>query len=359
MDNEQDPVEGQDGDSAFTDAMGNQQSPEPQPPAPQPNAAVASQQEPASPEPSDIALGELMVAAKDAGFDFGDQEINSEGDFARIALEQLRQNQPMVNFANQLAPHADKVSELLLGDKGAGEPPPPATEAAADEWNADEYFSTKYGGALRSAEHEKAIGQGMVNQNPSTGMWEPSRGFEVIGSRFANELNAIDSHRASFWNDLSNSNPYQSFYGVLKEPIMREVQGLVAKELSTREQQSQENDVISAYENENASWMFTQDASGNRNFSESGKVFADQFSRLLSSGITDHGVALEIAEKLVKPQQPPAPTQPEPSKSFLEQAVNRAQHSSPVSESPATPMPLTDDEHQTLFTRALAGRKSG
>ena len=360
-------------DQAFSNAAENhqasqeaqQQTPE-QEPVQQPPPAEAPA--PEAPEPNE-ALQSLMSQAEQMGIQLGDGQFASEADVAKAALEQLHKNQPYYNFASTLAPHADKLQDLVLGESGtpnsAAAPEPPKE----DEWSVSSYLNEKYGGPTQTEAQSKAIEQGLVVQNAQQ-QWEPAPGYEVIAMKTAQELNVLDNHRRQWWNDLLNGNPYEKFYSALEEPIMRAVQQRIDSVFDTRQQQAQQVNAVSQFEQENASWLF-KDGNPEADFTEEGAAFRDTFQEL-KQAFGDDAKALQYAMKMVPPKQPaaeqPAPPaeqpaqaqtpEPAPQQSFLDSAAQRAQHNPPVSQSPEQPMLMSDDEHQTLFTRALnKGRK--
>lgn len=359
-------------ENAFTNAVENQQPAQEQAPAPEPTPAP-EQTPPPEPEVNETLQG-LMSQAEQMGIKLGDGQFASEADLARAALQQLHQNQPYYNFASTLAPHADKLQDLVLGTEQTGtsnaaQPPAPPQE---EEWSVSGYLAEKYGGPTQTEAQSKAIEQGLVVQNAQQ-QWEPAPGYEVIAMKTAQELNVLDNHRRGWWNDLLNGNPYETFYSALEEPIMRAVQQKIDSVFDTRQQQAQQVNAVGKFESENASWLF-KDGNPEADFTEQGAAFRDTFQELKEAFGGDDAKALQYAMKMVGPKEPaappeqPAPAQPPQAQppqdpppqqqSFLASAAQRAQHNPPVSQSPEQPMMMSDDEHSTLFSRAMAkGRK--
>jgi hypothetical protein len=250
-----------------------------------------------------------------------------------------------------------------------------AQPTTQDEWNATEYLNKQYGGPVITPEHHALVDSGYVERDDAPGLWVAKAGYEsAVGSKLA-ELNAAQAHVGKFWQNLSSSNPYEKFYNVLREPLVREVQSVVDRLLSEREQVTKQVDVVSRFEDENKSWMYQTDPLTGRSVpSQRGSEFFSTVSELRESGINDpakvialaskiHGVGqqqaqpVQAVQPVAQPQPPVAPA-PANNQSFLESAMQRAgyspSYSSPVGTgSEAAPEVVSQNELDSLFTNAL------
>lgn len=355
---------------------------------------------------------QLLDQAQQLGIDT--TNIQSEAELATAVLDQVRSMQPYVQYANQVLPHQAQFQEFLAGQsqgsdqQGKGQATPgttPANGASANaegEFDPHAYLSDKYGGPQWKPQYQHAIDNGMVERDPNTGLYRPANGFELMATPLIGEMNNALQHQNDFWKKLTTSNPYETFYDVLREPMLREVDRRVNDALQSRESQSNKDSVVSSFEQANEAWLYGTDPStGQRVVTQDGQRFFSEIKTLQSKGLTDPQDIFEIAQlrtglgatkadassapqatsQATQPNQanqgaaatqtPPAPaadsqttqavqatqaTQPQASQtsSFLQNALDRAAHA-PNAATPtpaASPETVSQQDLENLFVRA-------
>lgn len=344
-------------ESAFTGASTASREPA----APAAEVAPAAQAIPAATNAASDPYAALRKQVADLGLKTNGTETPEQ--LSEALINQLRTMQPMAQYAQQVMPHADDFNRYLESQKN---PQPQAPQEPEQEWTEESYFQDKYGGPTWKSEFQNAIEQGIVMRDPDTGLWTSAPGAEIMAANILGDMNAAQQHSSSFWQKLSQGNPYQEIYGAVKEPLLKEVEALVAQTLRQREQQSNQTNYVSSFEDNNASWLYEIDpTTGSQVPTERGNQFFDAIDEIKADGITDPEKVLKYAMKMVGPpppaQAPPAvepvqqqaQQQPEPKKSFLEGALERAKHSPSASVSAAdAPQAVTSGDLESIFVRA-------
>jgi hypothetical protein len=314
-------------------------------------------------EVDDSGFEELLEQAQGLGLNVNDYK--SEAALARGVLEHLQKQQPYVSYAQQLLPYADDIKSYFETIKQPRRPEPEPTPQTEEEWTAQRYFQEKYGGPGWKDDFNQAINSGLVQRDPETGMWVASPGQELAAGGILQELNRAQQHTSKFWQGLASKNPYEQFYDVLKEPILREVERRVEEIVGQREATTKQRDVVSDFETKHAFWMYATDpVSGQRVPTDAGREFFGTVSDLRENGISDPVKLLQLASKIhgigsEAKEQPKAavPSQQEPSQkqqSFLESARKRAQHTPSARQRGGDDVPqvVSEGDLESLFSRA-------
>jgi hypothetical protein len=356
-------------DTTFSDAMASQAAPDATPAAPDSSP-------PSSPEPAPVAPAapstdpELLAMARSAGLQFG--ETADAATLARMALENYQRSQPYVQYAQQIAPYADKFQQWL-NEQNAPQQEAPKEE----EWTPEGYFKQKWEAPEWNQQYNNAIQQRMVQKDPSTGLWVASQGFEVSAASMVAEMNRAQASQAQLWQDLARGNPYQKFHDVLMEPMRRAwkkdmeefVQGQMGRQKALT--------AIEQYEQQNSHWLYQTDATGQRVPTAEGSRLISAIQKL-SAFSDDPQERLTLALELtgIKPpaaQAPPAtpqnpiaaansaPANPG-AKPLLDVALERASHapSAQVGSLPTPPaqsVMLSEGELDSMFTQQLRAMK--
>ena len=181
--------------TAFTTAANSQPSPEQSAPV-QPVASQQPVQQPATEiSPEARALFETAQ-----GLGLSTEGIRSEAELANLVMNEMRNMQPMVNFAQQVLPYTDQIRQTITGQPGQsadgtqpiGSPfshgqaahasaqadPQPSPEA--NGFNPVSYLQDKYGGPAWKPEFQQAVDAGMVQRDSQTGLWAPAQGYELM-----------------------------------------------------------------------------------------------------------------------------------------------------------------------------------
>lgn len=367
--------------TAFTDASkashAETQSDPPASPEPVSDPPVETQEYvETSTDTPDPQISAVAEQARALGVQFSDTATDAE--IAQAALQQLHNQQPYVSFAQQLAPRADQIRQFLTADEPA--PQPKQTQQPADSggFDLEAYFQEKYGGPVWNGEYKQAIDAGLVQRDPETGLWTPAPGQEILAASLVQGMNAAQRHSNQVWQDIAHGNPYEKFYGVLKDPIMHEVERRVEEILANRERQTAEISALDAFERQHASWLYSVDPqTGQQIPTEKGAAFIKTLQSLQDSGIEDSATALKFAAQMhgitdgapaaaSTPATPANPATPAantakaeqtPPESFLESAKRRAAHSPSASGSQAAadaPQVVTEGDLNTMFVRSFA-----
>lgn len=333
---------------------------------------VASDDPPADDVPSGFDV--LVDNARRLGI--STDGMSSEAELAKAVMDQMEQMQPMVGYAQQLAPHADKIQAYLASQAVN----PDAKQAQAEtspnpekeQWDPAKYLQDKYGGPDWKQTYQQAIDSGMVTRDVDTGLWTSTPGYEVMVSSILPELNAAEKHTSGFWQRLSRANPYQDFYSVLKEPFMREVKDEIRRYIESRETSQQIEDEVGSFIQSKSDIVYKVDPStGSQVLSDVGIDLVDTLNQLRESGVTDHSVLLKISKwklgegaaqppaAVSSPPQPPAavpqPVSQSPQQSFLDAARERAAHSPSASltSDASAPQVETEGDLESMFSRAF------
>jgi hypothetical protein len=319
--------------------------------------------------------------------------VQSADQLAAAMLRQIEQMQPHVRVAQEIAPYADEFREYVESrNKPTPQSPAQAQQSAIDEWNASEYFANQYGGPVFSDKHRQLVESGQVIKDPESGLWAARPGFEAVVGSDIPELNAAQTHVAKFWQGLTSANPYEKFFNVMQEPLLRQVRQEVEKMITGREQTTQVVSEIQRFENEHKTWLYQTDPmTGQAAPSENGKQFFATIADLKAKGVTDQKAILNIAARIhglgsvptqpvaqqpaapqpsMLPQQPPSPLQAlqqqaaATKQSFLESAAQRAGYSpnytaDVTSPTPAAPEVSDQAELDSFFTNAMRRSNAG
>jgi hypothetical protein len=358
---------------------------------PEPVAQPAPAPAPAQPAAQVDPFQQLAENARRLGITV--DGVQSADQLAAAMLKQIEQMQPHVRVAQEIAPYADEFRQYVASRNNPVPPPvTPQQQAANDEWNAGEYFAKQYGGPVFTDQHRQVLESGYVERNPDTGLWMAKPGYEAVVADKLPELNAAQSHMTRFWQGLSSSNPYEKFFSVLQEPLLRQVRQEVEKMVAGREQVSREVSTVERFENEHKGWLYQTDPmTGQTVPSDRGKQFFATVADLKSKGMTDHMAILDVASRIhnvnAQPTQVIAspvaqPTQPQPPaaqpsalqmlqqqaaatrQTFLESAAQRAGYSPSytadvTSPSPAAPEVSDQAELESMFSNALRRASAG
>ena len=357
--------------------------PQEQPAAEAPIEPVAQPAEqPVQPSSLDMLLGQ----ARELGIPV--DGMQSEADLASAVIEQIKSMQPHVRFAQQ------QYAQQRAPQPVAAPPQAPAQPAGQqNQWDAKTYLNEKYGGPAWKPEFQSAIESGMVSRDPETGLWASLPGYEASTQQVLGEMNAAQQHSAKFWQGLAASNPYESFYEVLREPLLREVESRVSEALRREQETTQRLTFVEQFEQDNSQWLYAVDPStGQQVPTEQGGKFLDVIDEYRAKGITDPKDLLEIAQLKMGIQQPvtqppaqqapqqatqqpaspiqqawqqqsgaqqpvagqvPAPA--EPKQSFIDSALQRASHSPSASGTVTddAPQVMSEGDLNSLFERAF------
>lgn len=337
----------------FSDAASAPSEPEPQETAPvavEPTEAIATDSVVADDsvateapvatgvEPPTIQSAELLAAARDLGI--STDGMKSTEDLAIASMRKLHESQPLLNYAQQLLPYADQIREFFAAREGQSVQPPQA-EPAQEEWTPDSHFNQLWDGPEWNAQYTEAINSGMVERDPSTGLWRSSPGYEVITGSMLEPLNSAHRHATSFWTDLSRSNPYQKFYQAMEEPMRRAWKQDMEEFLTTRERDAATSNDIASFERQHEAELYrTNPVTGRREPTEQGQMLLGSIDRINRAQTPQEklAIAIELAgmNKQAQSQQA-APVQ--------QQAV--PQQAAPVQAAPVAPP--TDQRSQQSF----------
>lgn len=331
---------------------------------------VAPEETPAEPQLT-AEMESLLDRARSLGIQ--PERMSDPLQLSEALLEQMGKMQPMVSYAQQFAPYQNDFQAYLAQRSQPQQPPqttPQQPQSQSNEWDQEAYFQEKYGGPTWKSEFQNAIEQGIVQRDPETGLWTPAPGAEMLAANILPDLNASQQQQAKFWKNWSQGNPYKDIYGVIKEPLIREVQQLINQVVETRETKQSTLNEIDQFLNQNESWMYQTDPNtGKEVESPLGEQFFQTVDQLRAKGLADPKDLIELAMlkigKSAEPapqQQPVAQAQPvaqeapkpeEPKESFLNKALKRAQHSPSSNVSTANaPQVVTEGDLDSMFVRA-------
>ena len=331
----------------FVDAAG---TPEPAPvvadeapvadSAPEPVATDAS----AVPvEPPTIQSVELLAAARNLGI--STDGMKSTEELAIASMRKLHESMPLLNYAQQLLPYADQIREFFAAREGQAAQP---QQAAPDqqEWTPDSHFNQLWNGPEWNPQFTEAINSGMVERDPSTGLWRSAPGYEVITGSMLEPLNSAHRHATSFWTDLSRSNPYQKFYQAMEEPMRRAWKQDMEEFLTTRERDAATSNDIASFERQHEAELYrTNPVTGRREPTQQGQLLLGSIDRINRAQTPQEklAIAIELAGMNKQPQpQQVAPVQAAP---VPQQAA--PQQAAPIQAAPVAPQ--TNQRSQQSF----------
>lgn len=327
-------------------------------------------------------------------------ETASSEQLAQAVIAYAQQQQPYAQYGQGLMPHAQQINEYFNSankpQQTPGQPEaekPDPVQNAQDEWNPQKYFAEKWNAPAMKPEHQRMIDDGLV-QTDDNGRIVAAPGYESVVAPYLPDINTALSARQQNWRELMGTNPYEKFYDVLKEPLLKSIQQSIEEQVESRlsksaeqaqqeKSQQQAQQQLSDFDEKNSDWLYEKDAQGKIIGGETGKplmtkqgqAFVKQYQDLYQRGITDEKTLLELSMRLVGPQQvnqpaSAAPQQPaaqvktpeqanqEAQESFLETAKKKAMHSpqqgSAPMGSPDTPVHVSKGELDNLFINAFA-----
>lgn len=360
--------------SAFTDAMeqaGTDASPPTAPSQPAPPAA-------AQPEAPDYSA--LYDQARSIGMNV-DGNLTPQ-QIAEAAIAQLQRERPYADYARQIAPHAQEI-QAYLAQRAQPQQAPAQSQPQQDEWNPNRYLQEKWGAPGWSNEWDLAIQRGLVQQDPDTGLYVGAPGYEVASSSIVAQMNQARAAQLAQWQQLGRSNPLEYFYQNLQEPLRRQWQEDMRREVQQFFSQQKVASAIDTFESQNAGWIYQVDPFGNKTLSNEGNVLFNELQSLQQAGVQDPQTRLDIALRSTglaskvtgvpaapqvqqaPPQQPVAnPAASQGSQSFLGAALARASHA-PNAQAPGVQVPpegsvtVTDGELSNMFVSELRRARSG
>lgn len=270
-----------------------------------------------TPEPSP-----LIEEIRSMGFDLGDDATLETA--VPTLLEQIRADQPYVNFARQTYQ----------------QPEPEPEPQQEEEWSAESHFASKYGSKGWDESWQKAIDAGFIERGED-GRWVPVRN-EIQFAQLASKVNSAQAHSQSFWQQMSTGNPFSTFYDAMQEPISRAIEEKVNAILEGRDAQNAAKSAVDGFISEHSSWLYRKDPStGQDVLTEQGQAFQAKVEELEKMGVTDRAQQLKLATELLgvgkEPELPEPPKEELEKKSFLETAKERVKQT--ASQAP----PTTDD----------------
>jgi hypothetical protein len=257
-------------------------------------------------EPPTIQSVELLNAAKDLGI--STDGMKSAEDLAVASMRKLHESMPLLNYAQQLLPYADQIREFFASRNGQQEPQP-QTQSTEAEWTPSSHFTKLWGGPQWDGQFTEAINSGMVERDPSTGLWRSAPGYEVITGSMLEPLNAAHRHATNFWTDLSRSNPYEKFYQAMEEPLRRTIRSDIEEMLRQREQEAATTNEITSFEKQHEAELYrTNPVTGRREPTEKGQLLLGSIERINRAQTPQEklAIAIELAgmNKQVQPQSP-------------------------------------------------------
>jgi hypothetical protein len=296
-----------------------------------------------------IQSAELLAAAKDLGI--STDGMKSSEDLAIASMRKLHESMPLLNYAQQLLPYADQIQEFFASrDRQAAQP---QEVPAQEEWTPESHFTQMWDGPQWSPQFTEAINSGMVERDPTTGLWTSAPGYEVITGSMLEPLNNAHRHATSFWTDLSRSNPYQKFYEAMEEPLRRTIRSDIEEMLRQREQEAATTNDITSFERQHEAELYrTNPVTGRREPTDQGRLLLGSIERINSAQTPQEklAIAIELAgmNKSAPAQvvaQPPVQAAPVPQQAVPQQAVS--QQAAPVQAAPVAPQ--TDQRSQQSF----------
>jgi hypothetical protein len=320
-----------------------------------PVPAASEPAEPVAVEPPTIQSSELLAAAKDLGI--ATEGMKSADELAAASMRKLHESMPLLNYAQQLLPYADEIREFFASRNGqSAQQVQPQAQDQQEEWTPDSHFSSLWGGPQWDSQFTEAINSGMVQRDPSTGLWQSSPGYEVITGAMLEPLNAAHRHATNFWTDLSRSNPYQKFYQAMEEPLRRTIRNDIEEMLRQREQEAATTNDIASFERQHEATLYrTNPITGRREPTEQGQLLLGSIERInraqtpqekLAIAVELAGIGKQAAQQQAQPvpaaqpapavpAQQAAPAQPvaaaptdqRSQQSFLDGALRVASHS--------------------------------
>jgi len=268
---------------------------------------------PVASDPPFTQSTELLNAARDLGISV--EGMKSSDDLALASLRKLHESGPLIEYAKQLLPYADQIREFF-GSRGEGQQPV-ASEPQTQEWTPQSHFNQRWQGPEWSPQFTEAINSGMVERNPSTGLWQSAAGYEVMTGSMLEPLNAAHRHATGFWTEMSRSNPYEKFYDAMLEPMQRAWKQDMESFVSDREKQAATTNDIAQFEQQNDALLYrTNPVTGRRDPTEQGQALLGSIERINSAKTPQEvlAIALELSgmkgQQLVQQRSPqPAPVQ--------------------------------------------------
>ena len=287
-----------------------------------------------------IQSAELLSAARDLGI--STDGMKSSEDLAIASMRKLHESMPLLNYAQQLLPYADQIQEFFASrDRQAAQP---QEVPAQEEWTPESHFTQMWDGPQWSPQFTEAINSGMVERDPTTGLWTSAPGYEVITGSMLEPLNNAHRHATSFWTDLSRSNPYQKFYEAMEEPLRRTIRTDIEEMLRQREQEAATTNDIASFERQHEAELYrTNPVTGRREPTDQGQLLLGSIERINRAQTPQEklAIAIELAGMNKRPQQ----TEPVQAVPVPQQAV--PQQAAPVQAAPVAPP--TDQRSQQSF----------
>jgi hypothetical protein len=271
--------------------------------------------------------------------------MKSTEELAIASMRKLHESMPLLNYAQQLLPYADQIREFFAAREGQAAQP---QQAAPDqqEWTPDSHFNQLWNGPEWNPQFTEAINSGMVERDPSTGLWRSAPGYEVITGSMLEPLNSAHRHATSFWTDLSRSNPYQKFYQAMEEPMRRAWKQDMEEFLTTRERDAATSNDIASFERQHEAELYrTNPVTGRREPTQQGQLLLGSIDRINRAQTPQEklAIAIELAGMNKQPQpQQVAPVQAAP---VPQQAA--PQQAAPIQAAPVAPQ--TNQRSQQSF----------
>lgn len=310
---------------------------------------------------------ELIAEARAAGLD--PSQYTSEAELARATMRHLREMQPLVSYAKTMTPYADEIRDFL-NKRGEAPKADVKADSKTDEFDAGKYFQDQYGGPTWKPEFDRIISAGQVRIDDTTGAWAAAPGHEALVGSLVLEMNNVQGHTNAFWRDIAKGNPYERFFGVMKEPLLREVERRVQDALSGQQERTAKESYVQSFERENSTWLYSIDPqTGQQVLSDRGQEFIKASNEARDEfGIEDASARIKYAQRVLGVGQQSAPQTPtkaadqavvpekQESKSFLDTAKRRAEHggasASVRQNSEAVPQVVTENDLDSMFISA-------
>ena len=340
-------------------------SPVPIPGQPSPEPAPA----PTVPQPAAPIQSEVATMAAQAGITV---DGKTDAQIFQEITQGYAQMRPYAEWAQQIAPHYDEITDYL---KEKQQPAAPA-EPKEPEWTPEQYFQEKWQAPTWDAQFDVAINNNYVSRNSETGLWESSPGFEQMTMGIVPKMNEVLAHSQQQWQDLTRGNPYEKFYDALHEPMKRAWQSDIERIVEQRMEAQQTASNAERFEQDNAQWLYAQDQNtGQRVMTEQGQQFYEAINYFKERGVTDPQSLLECATRTVRgaqQTQPPASATPTPQapvpqptttpapadgttpqSTFIQNALDRARHQPNAGgftqQAPDNPVNVGENELNNMF----------
>lgn len=315
------------------------------------SAASTSATQTSSSQPTAQRSAYLQQAAE-LGIQVPDTATDAEV-FAALT-GRMKQMAPYAQFGQSLLPHADEIQEYFA-KRGLTQAQQPAAQAASDpqQWSPEQHFKKLWDAPTLTAEMQFAINNGLVERDPDTGLMKSKPGYELMVTPLLSGMNAALTFQRQQWQEIMQSNPYEKFYGALKDPIQRMIDERVQQVLQQRTVQQSAVDGVNEFERANADWLYQKSNTGTLMPTEKGQMFVQLVRQLAGNWTGDSLTLLQLCKNAVL-NSGGSMAANQPAATTTASATTAATSNNPSVASAQTPAEKSEHNKKSFLDKALA-----